>query len=345
MRYIYYILIFTFLLAACQQQETKQESVTPRPVRVVQVKALGTINKSYTGIVEAEEFSILAFKISGPLIAMNAVEGQKVHKGFVIARIDPLDYRLKYEAAEAYYNTAKAIYERNKRLLAQNATAVQNVEIAQADFIQAGAAVNIAKSTLGYTDLKAPFSGLIEKKYVENFQKVTVGEPIVKLVNPEKINIRFVLPETSIGLMSVPKTIYVKFDTYPGKLFKADVKEYIYSSDGSGIPITLRINDPDFDAFRNEVYPGFSCKVYFEIENTVSDNFIIPASALFQENDQEYLWVVNPANYTVQRRQVRIVKFDDKALIKEGLNSDDIIVTAGVTALKEGQQVSIATKK
>ena len=342
---LYHIILVIFLLYACQQQETTETKTQPRPVRVVQVKALGTISKSYTGVVEAEEFSILAFKISGPLVSLNVQEGQKIRKGFVIAHIDPLDYRLKYDAAESYYNTAKAIYERNKRLLAQNATAVQNVEIAQADFIQATSALNIAKSTLGYTNLTAPFSGLIEKKYVENFQKVSVGEPIVKLVNPDKINIRFVLPETSIGLIEIPKKIYVEFDTYRGKKFKAEVKEYIYSSDGSGIPITLRIVDSTFNTFRHDIYPGFSCKVYFELENTVSDKFIIPASALVEENGKEYIWIVEPNTKTVDKCPVSTIKFENSALVKEGLNSDDIIVTAGVTSLKEGQRVSIATQK
>lgn len=343
MKYLptFIILISTFL-SSCHQTEKGRQEVLTRPVRVVQIEALGTIDKSYTGIVEAEEFSILAFKVAGPLIALNVQQGQKIRKGFVIARIDPLDYQLKYNAADAYYQTAKSIYERNERLLAQNATAVQNVEIARADYIQAGSAVNIAESTLGYTHLTAPFDGLAEEKYVENFQKVLVGEPIVKLVNPNSINIRFVLPETSIGLMATPKTIYVEFDTYRNKKFRAEIKEYIYSSDGLGIPVTLRITDPDFEPFRREVYPGFSCKVFFKIENTVADKFIIPASALFKEGEQEEVWVVNPQTLTIYRQQVKTIRFDNQALVKEGLDSEDIIVTAGVNGLREGQKVILA---
>lgn len=341
MRYSYLLPILLPFLIACQTENKEGTSDVPRPVRTIQVKNLGTIDKSYTGVVEAEEFSVLAFKVAGPLTKLNVQVGQKIPKGYVIAQVAPQDYRLKYESAQANYNTAKAIYERNKRLLAQNATAVQNVEIAQADYIQAGAALNITKSTLGYASLTAPFSGLIENKYVENFQEISVGEPIVRLVNPDKINIRFILPETSIGLVNIPKSIYVEFDTYRGKKFRTDIKEYIYSSDGSGIPVTLRINDPDFNAYRHNVYPGFSCRVYFELENTISNKFIIPLSALFSENDKEYLWVVNPKNQTVERREVTTLKFDNSALVKEGINSDDIIVTAGVTLLKEGQHIRI----
>lgn len=61
-----------------EKDNTYQDIV--RPVRVVNVESLGAINKLYTGVVEAEEYSNLAFKLSGPLIAMNVDEGQKVKK-------------------------------------------------------------------------------------------------------------------------------------------------------------------------------------------------------------------------------------------------------------------------
>lgn len=336
-----YLLYISLILLSCQKEANEKQNSLIRPVRAIKVEALGTIDKSYTGVVEAEQFSILAFKIPGALTSMNVSEGQVIPKGYLIARIDPLDYQLKYETAQSQFNTAKSIYERTDRLLALNAIALQNLEIAKADYVQATSAVNIAESTLGYADLRAPFRGLIEKKYVENFQKVMAGEAVVRLVNPDEINIRFILPETNIDLIRAPKNIYVQFDTQKNKWFKAIVKEYIYSSDGSGIPVTLRITDPGFKPFRQEVYPGFSCKVLFKIENTVSDKYVIPASALFTENKNDYLWIVNPGTNTVSRQEVAVRRFDDKALVEKGLNKEDIIVTAGVKDIKEGQKVSV----
>ena len=336
-----YLLAFFILFVSCRKEAPVTSTPLVRPVQVVKVGSLGTIDKSYSGTVEAEEFSILAFKISGTLVSFAVSEGQIVPRSYKIARIDPTDYRLKYQTAQANYSTAKAIYERTKRLLQQNATAVQNLEIAQADYIRASSALDIARRTLNYTELTAPFRGLIEKKYVENYQEVLTGDPIVKLVNPEKLNVRFILPETAIQLIDIPKTIYVQFDTRPGKWFKAGIKEYIYSSDGSGIPVTLRIDDPDFAPFREEVYPGFAAKVLFKIENTISDNFIIPSSALLNDKGEYYLWVVNPRSMTVHPQSIEVIRFEDKALVKKGLNKDDLIVTAGVNQLKNGQKVSI----
>lgn len=161
-----YVLILLSLLVACTKEKNTDLTLSTRPVKVVKVGTLSTIDRTYTGTVEAEEFSILAFKVAGTLTSLPVEEGQIIPKNYVIARIDPIDYRLKYQTAESNYETAKSIYERTERLLQQNATAVQNLEIARADYIRATSALNIAKRTFGYTQLLAPFRGLVEKKYV-----------------------------------------------------------------------------------------------------------------------------------------------------------------------------------
>lgn len=337
----FFLILFIFFFSACQQPKENPTPTTSRPVKVVQVKALGTIDRQYTGVVEATEFSVLAFKISGTLTELNVEEGQKVKQGHLIARINPYDYQQQYNAAASNYKAAKSIYERNERLLKANATATQNVEIAQADYIRASSAVDIARSTMDYTRLLSPFDGIIVKKYVANHEEVMVGQSIVKLVNPDNIEISFVLPETNVELLKMPKTIYVEFDSQKGKLFTSDIKEYIYSSNGFGIPITLKINDKEFLSYRDNVFPGFSCKVTFRIQNTISDNFIIPASALFQEGDNEFVWIVDPRSSTVKKQPVTTLRFDQEALVKTGLHSDNIIVTAGVQALKDNQKVTL----
>ncbi|MDE5638541.1 MAG: efflux RND transporter periplasmic adaptor subunit [Odoribacter sp.] len=338
----YYIIIWLALrLASCSGEQTPDLLYPPRPVRTVKIESLETTDKTYTGIAEASQFSILAFKISGTLTELNVKQGQWVPQGYTIARINPADYELKYQTAETDYQTARSINQRTHRLLEQNAIALQNAEISQADYIQANSAVSIAKNTLAYTSLHTPFGGIIEQRYVENYQQVAMGESIVKLVNPAHIEVSFTLPETAINLIHSSKKIFVRFDTRKDHWYEAEVKEYVYSSEGSGIPVTLRITDKNFNPVKDEIYPGFSCQILFRIENTIASNFVIPASALYTQNSQTYVWVVDPANKTVSLHPVKAVRFEDKAVVQTGLNSHDIIVTAGICDLQEGQKVSL----
>lgn len=337
----YILLLLAFGGVSCSREQEADTPYPPRPVRTVKIESLETTDKTYTGLAEASQFSILAFKISGTLTELNVKQGQWIPEGYVIARIAPADYELKYQTAETDYRTARSIYERTQRLFAQNATALQNVEISRADYLQANSAVDIARNTLAYTSLRAPFSGIIEQRYAENYQQVSVGQSIVKLLNPAQLEVRFVLPETAIDLIQLPKKIFVCFDTRREQWFKAEVKEYVYSSGGSGIPVTLRITDKNFHPVKDEIYPGFSCQVLFKIENTIANNFVIPASALYTRNQRTYVWVVDPGHMTVSPHPVEAMRFEDKAVVKAGLNSHDIIVTAGVNDLQKGQKVSI----
>lgn len=336
----FYISIILLLLA-CGEKESKTSPLPIRPVKVVKIEALGTTARQYTGTVQAQEFSTLAFKVSGTLKELNVREGQRVKKGTVVARINPYDYEQQYQSVQGNYDAARSIYERNRRLYSANAVAKQNLEIAEADYVQATSAVQIAERTLDYTTLRAPFDGFIEKKYVENFEEILVGKPIVKLVNPDDIEIYFILPETSIQLLQVPKKIFVEFDSQKGRLFTSEIKEYIYSSDGSGIPITLRISDSEFASYRSNVLPGFSCKVTFLLENTVANSFIIPSSALFLEDGNEYVQLIDPGTLTAHKQKVETIRYGEQILVKKGLSSHGLIVTAGAADLQEGQKVTL----
>lgn len=335
------LLCCLWLLAACKKEVQPTASSRPRPVKVTRVEALGSITRQYTGVVESRESSMLAFKVPGTLTELHIQEGQHVKKGTVIARIKPYDYRLQYETAEANYKAAQSIYERNQRLLTSDAIARQNAEIAEADYVRASSALNMARSTLGYTTLTAPFDGIIEKRYADNFEEVGAGQSIARLVNPDSIEIRFILPETSIRLLELPKKIYVEFDSQKGKLFASEIQEYIYSSDGSGIPVTLNITDREFAPYRKNVFPGFSCKVIWETGNRIADKFIIPSSALVTRNDKHYVWLVDPATLSVRLREISIRPVENHILVLDGLSSQDLIVTAGASSLKEGQQVKL----
>ncbi len=327
-----------------KKENTGQESI--RPVRVVKVELLGAMQKMYTGVVQAEEYSKLAFKVSGPLVEMNVDAGQKVKKGTVIAAVDPLDYNLQFEANKAAYVTSKLQMERNKKLLAMQAISKQDYEIAEANYIKAKSAYETSQNTLADTKLRAPFDGFVEQKYVENYQKVQPGESIIKLVNPDKLEVGFILPETNVRLTREKMQVAVEFDTYKGKWFKAKVKEFVDASpDGSGIPVRLAITDKSFNRDVYNIYPGFSCKVILSIDNETGKGYTVPLSAVFKDlkTDETSVWLYHTADETVKRQKVTTEQLlgTDRVLVTEGLEADDIIVVAGVNYIVNGQKVAV----
>lgn len=336
------------LLASCGT--APREAAQLRPVKIAAVESLGTTDKSFSGVVMPDQYSDLAFKVGGPLVALNVVEGQHVRKGQVVAEIDPIDYRLQYEATRSSYLTAKSQLERAEKLLAKDAISRQDYESMRANFDNAKASFESAESTLGETKLRAPFDGFIQKKYVENYQKVQPGTSIVCLIDPSLLQIRFTMPESNLeNFLSNPE-LYVEFENYKGISFKAKVKEYIpASTDGSGVPVFLYIDDKRFNLKDYNVAVGFTCRVVLRHANPgLTEACLAPIASIVAVTGSEasHLFVYDPQDSTVHLRQVDNdgVTGRGNVVISKGLAPGEQIVVAGSTRLVDGQKVKILTE-
>lgn len=148
--------------------------------------------------------------------------------------------------------------ERNKRLLGRQAISVQEYEISVANYQKAKSAYELSGNNMRDTRLTAPFEGSIEKRLVENYQRVNAGEGVVLLVNTQKLRVKFTVPDDYLYLLRAKDVKFkVVFDSYPAEAFDARMEEYLdISTAGTGIPVTITIDDPHFDRARYDVKPG-----------------------------------------------------------------------------------------
>lgn len=216
MKRIYLFTIGVMLLVTSCGHKKEGDATLIRPVKTASASSQSVIRKDFSGIVEAVEYVKLAFRVSGQVINLPVVEGQRVKKGQLIAAIDPRDISLQYAADKAAYETAAAQVERNKRLLGRQAISVQEYEISVANYQKAKSAYELSSNNMRDTKLTAPFDGSIEKRLVENYQRVNSGEGIVQLVNTQKLRIKFTVPDDYLYLLRAKDvTFKVVFDTYP----------------------------------------------------------------------------------------------------------------------------------
>lgn len=339
----------TLLFVSCKGD--KSSVITfPVPVEVTTVQSLEYINNSFTGVVKSVQTSNLAFKTGGQLIQLKVEEGDKVTKGQFIAEVDPIDYQLKLEAAKAAYIKSKSQLERFERLIERNAISKQEYEGVQAAYANDKANYENAISMLKETKIVAPFTGIIEKRFVENFQRVQPTEPVVSLINPNDLEMRFTLSESLFPLINADnKQFFVRFEAYPNYKFKAKLTRFVNSSDGSGFPVTVKIDDPTFSYEKFNIKPGFSCTVYIEVHNVdLKDLVAVPATSVAadMQSNQQYVWIYNPATTEVTKKNVTVdgLYGSSDVIIKSGLSPNEVVVTAGVYSLVEGQKVKVLQK-
>lgn len=324
----------------------KKSVVTfPVPVEVAKVQSMYYIENSFAGVVKASEMSNLAFKTGGQLIKFDINAGDKISKGQFIGEVDPNDYRLKTEAAKAIYIKSKSQLERFTSLVSRGAISRQEYEAVEAAYVNDKSNYENALSMLNDTKLYAPFTGVVETTFVDNYQRVQPSEPVLTLVNPNELEMTFTLSESLVTLMSEPnKHFYVKFETYPNQIFRAKLVRFVNSSMGGGYPVTVKIDDDRFSTDKYLVKPGFSCTVSVEVKNEEYKNLVrVPATAVGEDmaSKTNFVWVYNSITNTVEKRTVTTEGLYGSAdlIIAKGLTADETVVTAGIYSLRNGEKV------
>lgn len=299
--------------------------------------------RDFAALSTADDASNLAFKISGRVLDMPVAKGMLVKRGALLAELDDREVRLQVDAAKAAYDEALSRLNRARRLLAHDAIALQEVESLENSVTQSLAAYRNAQDMLSDTRITAPFDGIIERTYVDAFQRVASGETIVRIVNPVSTTVSFTAPESLVGVLASPTTRFsVSFDAYPDVAFSAVIKSFARtSSDALGFPTSLRLVDVDTSKYT--ISPGMTCIATVITPDSDSRAVVLPLTAIYAPAEGgNYVWVVGDKE-SVERRAVMLGEpvGEDSVVVISGIEAGDRVVVAGVYHLTDGQRVKV----
>ena len=335
-------LIAALLVASCTAQHTHNEPPT-QSVKCCVATSIEYLERDFAALSTAEDAVTLAFKISGRVADVPVAKGQRVERGEVLAELDYRDVELQVEAARASYEEALARLRRGERLIEHNAISQQEVESLQSAVTQARSVYENSVDLLKDTRIKAPFAGVVERVYVDTYQRVASGESILRIVNPVSRTVGFTAPESLLPILDSSTTRYsVRFDAWPEVSFEARIKSFARtSSDALGFPVSLRL--VDVDSSRYNISPGMTCMARVITPEHDSTVVALPLTAIYAPTTgKNYVWVVDSSS-RVQRREVVIGNVINRESVEilSGLEPGARVVTAGVYKLADNQKVRI----
>ena len=334
----------------------------PTLVKAMQVVGADDLSQTvFPGRASAGQEANLSFRVAGPLVELPVSVGDKVAAGDLIARIDPNDYqvtlnsaqaqlqsiRAAYTAAENDYQRVMSTFREDPGATSQRAVdasrALRDQALAQVSSVES--LVQTATDRLGYTDLLAPFAGEVVETYVENFETVVPMRPIARLLDPSSIELIVSVPENLIGYGDYVTSISVSFNALPGVSIPATIKEIGREATQATrtYPVTLVMAQPE----GGEILPGMAGEATIEArlpEGTGRTGISIPATAMFAGSDIEVtnVWVIDPATNMLSQRAVETGRLSSSGmLITAGLKAGEWIVVAGTHSLSDGQEVKI----
>jgi len=315
------------------------------------------IEKDYIGFTKSMDAVDIRARVEGFLEKMLFIEGKRVKKGSVLYIIDQkpfiakLDEALgKLDHAEAASEYARIQYLRMKDLVRKgdiSKTKYDEVysayKIALSDTEVAKAQVETAKINLSYCSLKAPFDGLIGKKYVDLGNLVGAGEStlLAKVVRLDPIYVEFnpTVNDYSEFIKyreNAPFSASVSLPDYEQIQFEGKLNLVNNEADVKTSTILMRadIKNPNLFLLPN---------MYVNIKLRLADNIatiLLPSAALIQTQEKRSVWVVNQ-QHQVEMRSVEIAgEYQNNSIIKSGLKKGDVVIIKDVQKIQPGMNVT-----
>jgi RND family efflux transporter MFP subunit len=344
------------VLAACGGPEPEPAPPASRPVKIFTVEGIqGDALRSFPGNIDASQRAELAFRVGGQLKELLVREGDLVKQGQVLARLDPTDFEIVVQDREATYQKDARNFERAKELIKDGNISKFDYDRMEAAEKSSLAALAQARQDLEYTELKAPFSGRIARRDVDNFEDVLAKQTIFRLQNVEMLDVKINLPESVIRTFSNQSDTAVRLDTQDAKVmatarfegrpdasFPLRIKEVATKADPQTQTFRVTFRMPAPSEFT--VLPGMTANVLVDFSRLVSTEAVkwVPVTAVQADAGLEpRVWVLDAETMTVSSQPVKIGRMSGHQIeVRSGLSGGEEIVSVGAAYLAEGMKVT-----
>ncbi|MFL6835170.1 MAG: efflux RND transporter periplasmic adaptor subunit [Xanthobacteraceae bacterium] len=351
-------------LSGCGQENRYVAPPPPKVSVAIPVQQKVTRYLEATGYTSAINTTNLVARVQGFLEKINYKDGDEVKEGATLFVIEPEPYKLKLEqaraaeaGAQASLKQAEAEFERQSELASRQVTSKQaldnataNRDSARARLKQAEIDTAQAALNLGYTEVKAPFDGIVTARRVSLGELVGANGPtqLATIVQTAPIYVNFNINEQEV--------LNIRADMRRLGITAAELKQYpievgLQTDEGYPYRGTLDYVSPTIDRAtgtlavrailpnREQVLvPGNFVRVRVGAADE-HDSLLVPDAALGTDQGGRYLLVLDKNNVVEQRKVAIGPKVDDLRVVESGLKADDRVVVAGILRAIPGQKV------
>ena len=281
------------------------------------------------------ELTLIA-ETQGKVVQVNFENGDLVKKGQVLVSLDTEMMNAQLQLAQAAYDKSKADYEKFEDMLKRNAVSQQQVQEMKLALVKANTDLVSIRKQLEYAVMKAPFSGYITRKYIENGSMLMPGAPLADLIDISTMKFVADLSETDLPNVHTGMPVSIEADIYDGVQYRGIVRMMgMKATDSKRFPVEIRVeNRPD-----KPIRAGMYGSAYFAVEGK-HDALVIPRNALTGSIREPHVFVIE--NNRAFLKEIILGTVNEKVMeVRGGLKEGDTVVISGQINLDNNTRVVI----
>mgnify|MGYP005995907577 CR=1 FL=1 len=348
-------LSFTILLASCGKEEKKVIADNSPAINVKVQKVEANTNSpflSVSGKIQAANSADLSTRMMGYVNKVHVNVGDKVKKGQLLVSINNTDLQAKkgqvnagiteaktaFNNASKNYNRFKNLYESKSISQKEMDDMTANYEMAKARLESANQMKNEINAQFAYSNITAPFSGIVTSKNVENGNMANPGTPLISIETPGNFEVMTMVPETEISQIKNGTTVDVLVKSI-NKNIKGKVVEVSSSAKNTGGQYLVKINLDKTDA---NILSGMFTTVQFPVERkTTSEMVLISTEALVKNGQLSGVYTVSESNKALLRWLRLGRTYGNEVEVLSGLSSNETYIISADGKLFNGVKISI----
>ena len=334
-------LIATFL-SGCNQAETEKKEEMPKLEATTPLREDTSVTKEYVCQIHAIRHIEVRALERGYLQNIFVDEGQMVNKGQPMFKIMPNIYQAELLKAQAEANTMNIEYLNTKGLADKNIVSANELALAKVKLDKANAEVKLMETHLSFTDINAPFDGIMDHLKVRSGSLLDEGALLTTLSDISKLWVYFNVPESEYLDYKMHKhddaPVKVQLKMANGQTYNQpgviETIEADFDNTAGNIEFRATFSNPDKLLRHGETGTILMAKPY-------KNALIIPQKAVFEVMDKTYVYVVN----NEEKLEQRLIKIEadlpHMSIVKDGLKDDDKVLLEGLRKVHPGQEVKI----
>jgi membrane fusion protein, multidrug efflux system len=349
------LILAVLTLAACDTaaKQTQAER-PPAPVRVATVTfAPLQTTQTLSGTVQARTLSDLGFRGGGKVVERPVEVGDHVRAGQLLARLDPADLQLAFEAAQSALESAiadaakaRADYTRYQQLgsgspaflASEYDRRLSATRMADARVAQAARQLALAKDQLAYATLTADADGAITSLPVQVGQVVAAGQTVASVARSAETEVVVDVPENRLPEVRDAQQVRIELWSDPAHPLAGRVREIAAQAEAASRTFAAKVTV--LNAPAGLLALGMTATVRFVAPPSIPVA-ILPATALTDHDGAPAVWVLDPPSQHATLRDVTVTGYlgDGTAAIASGISAGEQVVTAGASEIDPGMRL------